>query len=532
MKYPYPSQSNMLLDSVGNEHGVRSAEKAARESARLRALVIDANPNHCHRLSDILTALGWSINVAPSITEAIATILPKHYSLIFFDAQIENDDGEQTISHLSELKFKCGDSTPIVMTLRSSQTDFIVRAAVNGASDFLRKPCDESKVREIALAVRERFYAAAREAQDESDSTVKAVSDGGKRNAVHELVGESDAITYVVKELARIINNINREYPLSGINETIARQPPAFFITGETGTGKELIAQMIHRHSPHSRKKFVAVNCGSLPTELVESELFGHVAGAFTGATKDRMGLWESADGGTLFLDEITEATPAIQATLLRVLQNGEVQRLGSQQTMKTRVQVVAASNREIETEIRTGRFRQDLYYRLNQHRLHLPPLRDRLEDVPGIVKHFLQLHFNRPVIFFKEAIEMLMSYSFPGNVRELENIVRGAVRQSPDGKVYGFDLQSYMELAKTNVAQVRAINDKQSKRREAHLDRRLEPHDNEEGLDERVRRFTLHVVHDALADCGGNRKRTAEQLKITRQRLYKLLDDTKRAAS
>jgi len=335
-----------------------------------------------------------------------------------------------------------------------------------------------------------------------------------------------------VKELARIINNINREYPLSGINETIARQPPAFFITGETGTGKELIAQMIHRHSPHSRKKFVAVNCGSLPTELVESELFGHVAGAFTGATKDRMGLWESADGGTLFLDEITEATPAIQATLLRVLQNGEVQRLGSQQTMKTRVQVVAASNREIETEIRTGRFRQDLYYRLNQHRLHLPPLRDRLEDVPGIVKHFLQLHFNRPVIFFKEAIEMLMSYSFPGNVRELENIVRGAVRQSPDGKVYGFDLQSYMELAKTNVAQVRAINDKQSKRREAHLDRRLEPHDNEEGLDERVRRFTLHVVHDALADCGGNRKRTAEQLKITRQRLYKLLDDTKRAAS
>lgn len=533
MKYLTPSQSNTLVDGVDNEYKTGRAIQSKHYPVRLRALVIDAAAIDCRRLSDILSALGWSVTVAPSIAEATINISLGQYSLIFFGAQVENDDSEQIISQLSELRFRCGDLMPIIMTLRSAQSDFIVKAALNGASDFIRKPCNEDNVREIALSVRERLYAAARETRDENDSTVIAVSNAGRRNDVQELVGESDAITYVVKELARIINNINREYPLSAINETTVRQPPAFFITGETGTGKELIAGMIHRHSPHSRKKFVAVNCGSLPTELVESELFGHVAGAFTGAAKDKMGLWESADGGTLFLDEITEATPAVQATLLRVLQNGEVQRLGSQHTVKTRVQVVAASNRVIETEIRAGRFRQDLYYRLSQHCLHLPPLRDRLEDVPSIIKHFLQLHFNRPVSFAKESLELLMSYSFPSNVRELENIVRGAVRRSPDGRVYRFDLQSYMELAKTNATQVHAISDKQSNKREAHLDRKLEPHDNEEeSLDERVRRFTLHVVHDALADCGNNRMRAAEQLKITRQRLYKLLNSDKRAAS
>ncbi len=160
-----------------------------------RALVIDADTNDCRRLSDILSALGWSVTVAPSIAEATTSISPGQYSLIFFDAQVENDDGNNVISQLSELKFSCGDSTPVIMTLRSSQTDFIVRATVNGASDFLRKPCDKSKVREITLAVRERFYAAAREARDESDFTAKAVGDGVKRNAVHELVGASDAIT-------------------------------------------------------------------------------------------------------------------------------------------------------------------------------------------------------------------------------------------------------------------------------------------------------------------------------------------------
>ncbi|MDQ3258692.1 MAG: sigma-54 dependent transcriptional regulator, partial [Acidobacteriota bacterium] len=530
---PSPTPSYTLIDNVDNECGGRSAIQSERESVRLHALVIDADANDGRSLSDILSALDWSVDVAASMAEAAITISPGHYSLIFLDAQAESDDSYGVISQLSELKIRCGEATPVVITRRSSQSDFVLKVMMNGAFDSLRKPCEEMKVREIALAVRERLRAAAREARDESEFAVTAVGEGSKPNVVHELVGESDVMTCVVKELARIINHINREYPLSGLNQTTARQPPAFFITGETGTGKELIAGMIHRHSPHSHKKLVAINCGSLPTELVESVLFGHVAGAFTGATKDKMGLWELADGGTLFLDEITEATPVIQAKLLRVLQNGEVQRLGSQHTVKTRVQVVAASNRVIETEIRAGRFRQDLYYRLNQHCLHLPPLRDRLEDVPGIVKHFLHLHFNRRVSFSKEAMEMLMSYSFPGNVRELENIVRGAARQSPDGTVYGVDLPSYVEPAKSNAARVHAIDDKQQKNRETSLEGTHELHDNgESGLDERVRRFTRHVVHDALADCGGSRRRAAEQLKITRQRLYKLLNDAKHAAS
>jgi transcriptional regulator with GAF, ATPase, and Fis domain len=201
-------------------------------------------------------------------------------------------------------------------------------------------------------------------------------------------------------------------------------------LTGESGTGKEVIASAIHRRSPRAEQPFVAVNCGAIPADLIESELFGHVRGAFTGAERDRKGLWEEADGGTIFLDEITETTPAFQVKLLRALQEGEIRRVGSSKTQTVDVRVVAASNRDVEREVGAGRFREDLYYRLNAFTIYLPPLRERREDIFPLASAFAERvwSLNPSVAFSPEALELLEAYDYPGNIRELENaVVRAA---------------------------------------------------------------------------------------------------------
>src|SRR5947209_4193431 len=202
-------------------------------------------------------------------------------------------------------------------------------------------------------------------------------------------------------------------------------------ITGESGTGKEIVARAIHQRSSRAAKAFVTVNCGAIPSELIESELFGHVRGSFTGAERDRRGLLQEADGGTIFLDEITETTPAFQVKLLRALQEGEIRRVGSNHRINVDVRVIAATNRDVEGEMRAGRFRQDLLYRLNAVTLYLPPLRERREDIMPLAKYFakrLAAEGVRPVSFSPQAVELLENYYWPGNIRELENaIVRAA---------------------------------------------------------------------------------------------------------
>jgi len=201
-------------------------------------------------------------------------------------------------------------------------------------------------------------------------------------------------------------------------------------LTGESGTGKELVAAALHQRSGRADKAFVAVNCGAIPAELIESELFGHTKGSFTGADRDRRGLWEEADGGTVFLDEITETTLSFQVKLLRVLQQREIRRVGSNQTRRVDVRVLAASNRDVEAEVRAGRFRNDLFYRLNAVSIALPPLRDRREDIPPLAQVFADRVYslNPTVRFSPEAVTLLERYPWPGNIRELENaVVRAA---------------------------------------------------------------------------------------------------------
>jgi transcriptional regulator with GAF, ATPase, and Fis domain len=227
------------------------------------------------------------------------------------------------------------------------------------------------------------------------------------------LVGRSQAFIEVMKQVGRVATT---NLPV--------------LLTGESGTGKEVVAAALHRRSRRADKPFVAVNCGAIPAELIEAELFGHVKGSFTGADRDRRGLWEEADGGSVFLDEITETSLAFQVKLLRVLQEGEIRRVGSNQTQRVDARVIAASNRDVEKEVAQGRFREDLFYRLNAVSIMLPPLRERREDVPPLAQSFAERIYSlNPIVKFSaEAQELLERYPWPGNIRELENaVVRAA---------------------------------------------------------------------------------------------------------
>lgn len=487
----------------------------------LHALVIDADAEERGVVRNALYKQQWKVCEASSVEEAMRIVGRYSWNLVFCDAslsaQLNHSSGDTTL--LSGLKRRFGSKVHVVVMAQQESPINSFEAILNGASDFFRKPCREERVADYSRQVVERLRAAEREVKEAQLAARVRTSE--LPPALPELVGESEAIIKVFRRLAEIVENIY----LDGLGEgSLTARLPSVFITGETGTGKELVAQIIHRRS-HSGGQFVPVNCSNLTPELAESELFGHEPGAFTGASRKRQGLWELADGGTLFLDEITEAPPSVLPKLLRVLQDGMVKRLGSNRWRRTNVQVIAASNRNMQREIQEGRFRSDLYHRLSLHRLHLPPLRDRIEDVPLIIEHFSRQHFMRDIRFSQDALDTLMSYPFPGNVRELENIVRGSARKSPDGVVYAVDLCSYMELAEErSTSELEYPDGSKGSNPVASNVSSLD-----ESLDEQLHRFKLQIVKETLSRHNGNATRAARALKISRPSLYKLLKDIKR---
>jgi DNA-binding NtrC family response regulator len=281
-------------------------------------------------------------------------------------------------------------------------------ATAFGAYDYLLKPFSVGEVQALAGAISKRLEKRARPRQESEDEIAPVYTSD------IVLVGRSAALVEVMKIVGRV---------------ALTNLP--VLITGESGTGKEVVAQAIHRRSQRAAQAFIAVNCGALTAELIESELFGHMRGSFTGADRERMGLFEGANGGTIFLDEITETTPAFQVKLLRTLQQGEIRRVGSNQTLHVDVRVIAATNCDPEAEVQARRFRRDLLYRLNAVTIHLPPLRERREDIVPLVNHFASRSRPsgmRPLNFTAEAMHLLESYHWPGNIRELENtIIRAA---------------------------------------------------------------------------------------------------------
>ena len=374
----------------------------------MKALVIDDNEVIRANVAELLRADGWDVTEADSAERAYEHLRQEKWSLVFCDVRLSEAGDREGYAVLRRFNEEQPDAQIILMTGHASAVGALDAVSL-GAYDYLAKPFENEDVVRIARAVRLGF-----EKRERPGTTGDLAPAAPVYTSDIDLIGVSSAFVSVMKMVGRVA----------------ATNLPVL-ITGESGTGKELVARAIHRRSPRAVQPFVAVNCGAIPSELIESELFGHVRGAFTGATLDRPGLWQNADGGTIFLDEITETTPAFQVKLLRVLQEGEIRRVGSNHTQRVDARVIAASNRDVERGAREGRFRQDLLYRLNAVTLHLPPLRERREDILPLARHFAS-RAARPgcphVSFSRDAVRLLEGYDWPGNIRELENaVVRAA---------------------------------------------------------------------------------------------------------
>jgi len=336
------------------------------------------------------------VQVAASGQEGLALVEKEAPDLVFLDVKMPGMDGLDVLSRLRGMN----DSLPVVIVSAHGNTTTALEAGRLGAFRFIEKPLSKDYVLD---AVREGLELGTLRRENRQLRSALETR--------HQVVGESGG-------LRAVMDQVRRAAPT---NATV-------LILGESGAGKELIARAVHRNSLRAKERFVQVNCAAIPEELIESELFGHERGAFTGATEKQTGKFEQADRGTIFLDEVGDMSPKTQAKVLRVLQEGEVERLGSARTIKVDVRVIAATNKDLEEEIAEGRFREDLYFRLSVIPIKAPPLRERIEDIPALVSHFTaqfsQEHNRRSASFSREAIEALKQARWRGNIRELKNVV------------------------------------------------------------------------------------------------------------
>jgi two-component system response regulator AtoC len=373
----------------------------------MKVLVVDDDSLIRRNVAEVLRNEGWEVYEADSAEQAMEMLHRELWPLVFCDVRLSKNNGDEGYAVLRSFTVKQPEARIVLMTGHGSAVGAL-DAVSSGAYDYLMKPFEIEDVQRISQEVRKRIQKGSRPTpSDELPAPPVYTSD-------IDLIGVSAAFVEVMKFVGKV-----------------APTNLPIMITGESGTGKEIVARAIHTRSLRAARPFVAVNCGAIPAELIESELFGHTRGSFTGATADRRGLWEEADGGTVLLDEITETSAAFQVKLLRTLQEGEIRRVGSNRTQRVDVRVIAATNRDPEQEMSEGRFRQDLLYRLNAVTLYLPPLRERREDILPLARHFAESAAssgNRPVGFSREAVRLLQNYDWPGNIRELENaIVRAA---------------------------------------------------------------------------------------------------------
>ncbi len=380
----------------------------------MHALVIDDEPQLRTFVSQVLQEEGWQVTEAESAEQAFEMLRERDWKVVFCDVMLGGVDG---YSVLRRFKEELPQTKVILMTGNGSAVGAL-DATAYGAYDYLLKPFGVDALQSLSRAVAERL------AKTPHQRVIASKAPGAYETDI-DLVGRSEAFIEVMKQVGRV----------AGTSLPV-------LLTGESGTGKEVVASALHRRSQRAEKPFVAVNCGAIPAELIESELFGHVRGSFTGADRDRRGLWEEADGGTVFLDEITETTPAFQVKLLRALQEGEIRRVGSNHTQRLDVRVIAASNQDVEVEVKAGRFRKDLFYRLNAVSIVLPPLRERREDILSLASTFAKQIYSLgpPVTFSREALSLFEQYAWPGNIRELENAVVRAAAMC-DGTVRVQDL-------------------------------------------------------------------------------------------
>jgi DNA-binding NtrC family response regulator len=371
-------------------------------TAELHALAIDDEPDITNLVAEVLRQEGWKVTEAASAEEAFKILHTKNWGAVFCDVRLGGADGFTVLRRFKEEM----PGTPVILMTGHASGAGALDATSFGAYDYLLKPFGIEELQALSQGIKEQIL-------NYRPRRVRSPIAHTKYQPDLRLLGRSEAFIEVMKLVGRI-----------------AATDLPVLLTGESGTGKEVVASSIHSRSGRRDHPFIAVNCGALSAELIESEFFGDVKGSFTGADRDRPGLLEAADLGTVFLDEITETTSAFQVKLLQALQHGEIRRVGSNQTQRVDVRVIAATNRQIEEEVAAGRFREDLFYWLNGVSVRLPPLRERREDILLLAKSFAERVYSLSpqVRFSKEVLRLLEEYSWPGNIRELENaIVRAA---------------------------------------------------------------------------------------------------------
>jgi two-component system, NtrC family, response regulator AtoC len=457
----------------------------------LQALVIDDEPLVSSFVSEVLSNDGWKVSEAKTAEQAFEMLSKKQWLLVFCDVILGGIDGYAVLRHFTERQ---AEARFVLMTGHGSAAGALDATAI-GAYDYLVKPFKVEDILNIARVVREQHQS--RLLEDNSNPVLKSV---GYTSDI-PLIGKSPRFVECLKMVGRV-----------------APTNLPVLITGESGTGKEIVAQSIHQRSHRTAGSFIAVNCGAIPFELIESELFGHAKGAFSGADRERVGLWEEADRGTILLDEITETSLLFQVKLLRALQQGEIRRVGSNRTQTVDVRVIAATNRDIEEEVRHGRFRQDLMYRLNAVTIQLPPLRERIEDIPLLAEHFArQVRPGSPIKFSPAVLEILTNYSWQGNIRELENTVFHAAALC-DGVIYPEHLPERIRRL-NEISQEENAADIQT----SSLDNFISP-SQRNGKWLALSEMEAKYVAQVLDSTGGNKQAAARLLNIDRKTLSRII--------
>ena len=386
-----------------------------------KILIIDDERAIRNTLKEILEFESYNVDVAENGREGLDRALTGAYDLIFTDIKMPEMDGMEFLAKYREgMAQQNGEEVPVVVITGHGSVDTAVEALKGGAFDFIQKPLDLNR-----LLLTTKHALDHKSLVQETKVLRKKV---GKRN---QMIGESAAIERV-----------------RAIIDKVAPTEARVLITGSNGTGKEVVAHLIYENSQRAKGPMVEVNCAAIPSELIESELFGHIKGSFTGAVKDRAGKFEQADGGTLFLDEIGDMSLSAQTKVLRALQENEITRVGSDKTIKVNVRVLAATNKNLKQEIEKGNFREDLYHRLNVIPIHVPDLKDRKEDIPLLINHFIQLICAeqgwKSKSISEEAIQALQQHDWPGNIRELRNVIERLIILSGD-TITAEDVNLYM---------------------------------------------------------------------------------------
>jgi len=438
-------------------------------------LVVDDEIDAQRALIQALKREKYHVEGSTSATEALRKLAEKNYDLVITDIRMERMDGMEL---MRQVRSRWPDTLVIVMTAFAS-IDTAIRSIHEGAYDYLSKPYE---VDDLRLTVRRALEQSrlVRENLELRQSIVEEKDQGV------EMIGMSPQMIEVYKMIARV-----------------APTGATVLIEGESGSGKELVARAIHANSERAAFPFIALNCGAVSETLLETEMFGHVKGAFTGASYAKQGMFESANRGTVFLDEISETSANMQTKLLRVIEEREVQRVGSMERISVDIRIIAATNKSLRKLVMEGVFREDLFYRLNVVNITIPPLRERIADIPLLFDHFLKRHsrrIGRRVAAHPEVVELLSGHAWPGNVRELENMVERAVALNTSGMLTAADFGEYM--TKKEARSALFSGDLVS-------------------LEEIERQYISHVIDR----CSGNMSRAAEVLQIDRRTLYRMME-------